>query len=89
MSVKLLSAENLFREKIIELLQKHSDATNPSIRELSEQSAGRKFTVEEAAKYFYRDNTGKVLVEEEDSELKGFFLISENDEYFREKIPEY
>lgn len=89
MGLEIQSAENPFRDKIIELLEENSQETTPSIHDLAEQSAGRKFTLEEAAEYFYEENTGYVLMEEDDGELKGFFLLKENDEYFREKVPEY
>ncbi len=89
MGLEIRSPQNPFREEIIELLMENSEETTPSIHEMAEEAAGRKFTLEEAVEHFYRENTDYVLMEEEDGELKGFFLLKENDEYLREKIPEY
>ena len=91
MTVKYFRGQdNPYREDIVNLMQKNDDATRPPMSEMvNDWIVEKPLEKDKAIEKFYEVQADHVLVEEKDGEMRGFFLLAENDEYFKQHIPEY
>lgn len=84
------SPENPFKQEILELMERNNEETTPSIQQMvNKWIVQGDLGFEEAIEKFYEERTDEVLVSVENGEVKGFFLLEENDEGIKDKIPEY
>ncbi|MFB6175014.1 MAG: GNAT family N-acetyltransferase [Candidatus Nanohalobium sp.] len=84
------STRNSYRDEILEVMEKNNEETTPSIQEMTNKwVAEEELGLEDAVEKFYEERTDQVLLYHEKGLLKGFFLLEENDEDLKEKIPQY
>lgn len=82
--------DNPYREQIVGLMQQNDDATRPTISVMvNDWIVEKPLEKEKAIEKFYEVQADQVLVEEKNGEVRAFFLLAENDQYFKQHIPEY